>query len=180
MQFSKINYTSTPIKEYRVYGCKEVTEKEPQPQIFASTVFAVDTVYAKARFLQLMNKQHGLKARRVAVLRVEEVPQDSDMELKNYSITFTYKACDGMHNARKEVRNVSRVLAVTDLLREFGSLHKLKANLIYIIEVRQIPDSEVTKARILSYVGKDVMFPVFYKVPNTEAELVPASADIFS
>ncbi|KAI5169464.1 large subunit ribosomal protein L18Ae [Pancytospora epiphaga] len=180
MKFSKIDYTSTPINEYRVYGCKEATVNEPQPQIFASTIFAIDTVYAKARFLQLMNKQQGLKGKRVSVLRVEEIPQETDLVLRNYSVTFTYRSRDGMHNACREVRNVNRVLAVADIYHEFGSVHKLKSNLIYIVDIKEISDSEVTSPKLLSYIGTDVMYPVFYKVPNVSAEIVPATLDIYS
>lgn len=180
MQFSKIDYARTAIKEYKVYGCRTPTEKEPRPQIFASTIFAIDTVYAQARFLKLINKQHKVKATDALIVRVEEVPQDNDFELKNYGIRFVYRTRSGLQNAYKEIRHVNRTLAVSDLYQEFGSRHKIPSELIYIFEVKQLADDEVTKAKVLSYMGEDVMFPVFFKVPNTDADVVPASADIFN
>jgi len=180
MQFSKIDYVKTPIKEYRVYGCRKPSEKEPQPQIFASNVFAIDTVYAQARFLKLANKQHKIKATDAVIVRIEKIEQDTDLELKNYGIKFVYRTRNGLQNAYKEIRHVNRALAVSDLYQEFGSKHKIKSELIYIFDVRELADDEVTKAKILSYIGKDVMFPVFFKVPNTDADIVPASVDIFN
>lgn len=180
MRFSKIDYSATPIKEYKVYGCRTPSATEPQPQIFASSIFAKDTVYAQARFLKLINKQYKIKATNATILRVEEVEQDKDMELKNYGIKFVYRTRAGLQNAYKEVRHVNRVLAVSGLNQEFGARHKIASHEIYIYDVRQLKDEEVKKAKILSYMGDDVMFPVFLKVPNTEAEVVPATADIFN
>lgn len=85
-----------------------------------------------------------------------------------------------MQNAYKEVRHVNRVLAVSDLYQEFGAIHKLKSFHIYIYEVKRLADDEVTKTKILSYIGEDVMFPVFVKVPNTEAEIVSMKTELFN
>lgn len=180
MQFSKVDYSVTPIKEYRIHGCKTPTEAEPRPQIFASTVFAIDSVYAQSRFLKLINKQHGIKSTATTILRVEEVPQDNDFVLKNYGINFTYKTRSGLQNAYKEVRHINRALAIADLLQEFGSCHKVRACCIYIIGIKELADEEVTKTKVLSYMGKDVMFPVFHKVPNTDADIVPETVEIFN
>ncbi|KAI4290742.1 large subunit ribosomal protein L18Ae [Pancytospora philotis] len=180
MQFSKVNYAATPIKEFRVHGCKTPSESVPQPQIFASTIFAIDSVYAQSKFLKLLNKQHGIKSTAATILRVEEVEQDNDFELKNYGIRFTYKTRSGLQNAYKEIRHINRALAVADLMQEFGSRHKVRAGLIYIISVEQLADEAVTKTKVLSYIGKDVMFPVFLKVPNTETDIVPETTKIFN
>lgn len=180
MLFSKRNYGSTNVKEFRVYGCKRPSEGEPQPQVFVSTLFAPNTVVAQSRFFRLMSKQYKIKATNGVVIKIEEVEQDSDFVMKNYGIRFTYRSRTGLLNGYKEIRHINRVLAVASLHNEFGSKHKLNNHEIYIIEVKQIADDEVSKSRILSYVGKDVRFPIFNKESNTDAETVPVSVDIFN
>lgn len=180
IQFSKRNYAKSNIKEYRVHGCKKPSEKEPQPQLFAATIFARNTVIAQSMFFKLLTKQYKIKATNGTIARIEEVAQDSDFEVKNYGITFTYRTRTGLCNGYKEVRHINRALAVQSFMNEFGSKHKLNQHEIYIVDIKQLSDEEVTKSKVLPYVGKDVKFPVFHKVPNTKAEVVPTSVDIFN
>lgn len=180
MQFSKVDYSKTSIGEYRVTACRTPTEKEPQPQIFSSTVFAKNAIFAQARMLKLLNAQYKIKPTGAVIVETREVRQSDDLELKNYGIKFLYRTRSGLQNAYKEIRHCNRVLAVSDLHQEFGSRHKIPSHLIYIIEVKQLEDDEVTKTKILSYMGNDVMFPVFLKVPNTEVDVVSSKANIFN
>lgn len=180
MLFSRKDYGRTSIREFRIHGCKKPSESEPQPQIFVSTIFAPNAVVAQSRFFKLMSKQYKIKATGGVVAKIEEVGQDSDFAMKNYGIRFTYRTRTGLHNGYKETRHINRVLAVASFHNEFGSKHKLGSHEIYIIEVKQLADDEVTKSRVLPYVGKDVRFPVFNKESNTDAEVVPATVDIFN
>ncbi|ELA42807.1 uncharacterized protein VICG_00122 [Vittaforma corneae ATCC 50505] len=178
--FSKQNYSKCNLKEFKVVGCKNPSEKEPQPQLFTSNIFAENSVVAKSKFSKLLKDQFKIKATNTVIVRLEEIEQDNDFEVKNYGIRFTYRTRTGLCNAYKEVRHINRVLAVQDLYTEFGSKHKLKKHEFYIIEVKQLADDEVTKSRVLPYVGKDVKFPVFFKQSNTDAEVVPVSTNIFN
>ncbi len=179
MIYSKINYSKSPLKEYKVFASKIPTEKEPIPQVYSANVFVKNVCYARAAMQKMLTKQYKIKPSGCLILDIKEVPQENDFVFRNYGIKFTYRTKSGIQNAYKEVRNMNRVLAVSDLICEFGSRHKVKANAIKIIEVKQISDNEVTKARVLSYIGEDVMFPVFHKVPNTVAECVPADTKLF-
>lgn len=180
MNFSKIDYSTTLIKEYRVHGCRRPSEREPQPQIFVSTLFAINPVFARASFAKLLNKQHKIKQTECEILNIEEVPQDDDFELKNYGIDFVYRTKNGLQNGYKETRNINKVLAVWDLYQEVGTHHKIPHSQVSILNIRVLKDEEVKKAKILSYTGNDVAFPVFGSHPNTKKEYVPHTVDIFN
>ncbi|KAM0681671.1 60S ribosomal protein L20B [Glugoides intestinalis] len=180
IQFSKRDNTKCSVKEYRIYGCKTPSEKEPQPQLFVSTIFASNAVIAESKFFKLITNQYKIKPSNGTVVKIEEVPQDNDFVVKNYGIRFTYRTRTGLCNGYKEVRHISKALAAHSFFTEFGSKHKLKQHEFYIIEFKQLADNEVTKSRILPYVGKDVKFPIFFKTPNTISEIVPISTDIFN
>lgn len=180
MQFSKRNYSTCSTKEFRIMGCKKPSEEEPSPQLFSATVFAPNSVVAQSRFFRILNNQFKIKAKNGVIVKIEEVEQDNDFAIKNYGITFTYMTRTGLCNGYKEVRNINRAMAIHDLYTDFGSKHKLKKNQFYIVEIKQLADDEVTKGKILPYIGKDVKFPVFFKQPNTDLEVVPVSADIFN
>jgi len=179
MRFSKIDFSKTPIKEFRISGCREPSEKEPQPQVYASTVFAVNSVMAQSKFLKFLNEQYKIKSRDAVVLETNEIEQDKDFVMKNYGITLVYRTGSIVQNGYKEIRSINRALAVADMYQEIGTRHKVKASEIDIVSIVQVPDAEVTKAKVLSYVGKDVMFPVFINASNTEEEMVPSTTDIF-
>lgn len=180
MQFSKQNYAKCTTKEFNITGCKKPSEQEPHPQLFTANVFAPNSVVAQSKFFRMLTNQYKIKAKNGAIVRVEEVQQDDDFTVKNYGITFTYRTRTGLCNGYKEIRHLNRALAIHDLYMQFGSKHKLKQGDFYIVEIKQLADDEVTKSRILSYVGKDVKFPVFHKESNVEAETVPVTADIFN
>lgn len=180
MLYSKKNYANSCTKEFRIYGCKKPSAGEEHPQIFVSTVFAPNQVVAQSKFFKITNKQYKIKATNGVIVRIEEVEQDNDYVIKNYGIKFSYRTRSGLLNGYKEIRHINRALAVAGLCSEFGSRHKIKSSDIYIIDIKQLADDEVTKSKILSYVGKDVRFPIFNKESNTEAEVVPVSVDIFN
>lgn len=180
MQFSKRNYGYTNIKEFRIHGCKKPSENEPKPQVFAANIFAPNSVVAQSKFFKITNKQYKIKSSNGVIIKSEEVEQDNDFVMKSYGINFTYRSRSGLLNGYKEIRHINRTLAVSSLYNEFGSKHKLNNNEIYIIGVKQLADEEVTKSRVLSFVGKDVKFPIFNKESNTDAEFVPSTVDIFN
>ncbi len=180
MLFSKKNYAKTNIKEFRVYGSKTPSATEPSPQVFVSTVFAPNSVVAESRYFKLMNKEYKIKATKGVIIKIEEVEQENDFVMKNYGIKFLYRSRTGLLNGYKETRHINRVLAVTSFYNEFGSKHKLNSHEIYIISINELADDDVTKSRVLSFVGKDVKFPIFNKEANTDAEVVSASANIFN
>lgn len=177
--FSKVDYSTTQIKEYRVSACKTPSVKEPQPQVFSATVFAKNSVFAQARMLKMLNKQYKMKPSNTVIIETREIEEDTDFTFKNYGIKFVYRTKSGLCNGYKEIRHINRVLAVSDLYQEFGSKHKLSSSKIFVYEIRQLADEEVTKTKILSYMGEDTAFPVFDKVPNTEAEVVSVNYNIF-
>ena len=178
--FSKIDYSATPLKEFKVYGCKKVTPEEPQPQIFVSTVFAKNAVIARSKFSRLLNKQFKIKPSRREIIKTEIVPQDDDFKLKNYGIHFVFRTKAGLQNGYKEVRHINRVLAVSDMFRDFCCRHKIRSSEVYIYKLNIIKDEDVRRTRVLPFVSKDVQFPVFFKVPNNMNLIVSSKADIFN
>lgn len=180
MQFSKKDYSHTKINEFKIQGSKKPTQQDPNPQLFVANIFAPNSVIAESKFWKILNKQYKIKQSNGMIARNEIVEQDNDYTVKNYGIRFTYRTRTGLLNGYKEIRHINRVLAVESLFNEFGSKHKLNQDEFNIVEIKQLSDEEVTKAKILSYVGKDVKFPIFFKDSNTSAETVSASANIFN
>lgn len=180
MLFSKKDYSNSTISEFKIQGTRKPTAKDPQPQLFVANVFAPNSVVAESKFWKILNKQYKIKQSNGIIARNEVVEQDKDCVVKNYGINFTYRTRTGLLNGYKEFRHITRTLAVETLYNEFGSKHKLNQHEFYIVSIKQLEDSEVTKARILSYVGKDVHFPIFLKDSNTKAETVPVSTNIFN
>lgn len=66
------------------------------------------------------------------------------------------------------VRYLNRALAVADLHQSFYAIHKIKASDINIYKM----DVKLRRAKVLAYVGKDVEFSVFNKIPNTTGDFV--------
>ncbi|KAI5152528.1 large subunit ribosomal protein L18Ae [Enteropsectra breve] len=180
MKFSPVDYSVTPIKEFRIHGSRKCTEQERSPQVFAATIFEKDSVKAKSAFFRMLDKQYKIKATKGVILRVEEIKEEENFELKNYAINFVYRTKAGLSNGYKEIRHISKVLAIADLYQEFGSSHKVKSYSINISSIKEIADDEVTKVKILSYTGRDVSFPVFKKVSNTKKEYVSVNTEIFN
>ena len=180
MQFSKKDYSHTKICEFKIQGSKKPSTQDPNPQLFVANIFAPNSVVAESKFWRIMNKQYKIKQSNGIVARNEVVEQDNDYVVKNYGIRFTYRTRTGLLNGYKEVRHINKTLAVESLFNEFGSKHKLNQDEFNIVEIKQLNDNEVTKTKILNYVGKDVKFPIFFKESNTISEYVPASTNIFN
>ena len=180
MKFSRIDYSVTPIKEFRVSASKLPSEKELQPQVYTANIFAKNSVFAQARLLQMLNQQYKIKSRDAVVLETKEIEQARDFTFKNFGISYVYRKGSEKHDGYKEVRHMNRALAVAAMYQEFGSCHKIPCSDIFITEVKQLKDEEVTKVKVLSYLGKEVAFPVFHKIPNTKADVVPANQEIFT
>lgn len=180
MQFSKRNYGECSTKEFKILACQKPSEKDPQPQLFETTIFAENSVVAKSKFSKLLKNQFKLKATNTVIAKIEEIKQDNDYVMKTYGIKFVYRTRTGLCNGYKEIRHINRTLAVHDLYIEFGSKHKIQKHGFHIVEIKQLSDDEVTKSKVLPYVGAEVKFPVFFKESNTDAEVVPISTDIFN
>ncbi|KAL6122310.1 ribosomal prt L18A [Nucleospora cyclopteri] len=180
MKFSKIDFSKSQIKEYRIHGCRRPSEKELSPQIYASTIFAVNSVVARSLFFKLLTKQYKIKATHGEVLRIEEIKQDDDFVVKNYRISFVYRTRTGFQNAYKEIRHINKVLAISALNQEFGSRHKVKHSDIYIISIDKISAEEATKPKCITYSAEEVKFPIFKKIPNTKQDFVAVDAQIFN
>lgn len=179
MQFSKKDYSHSKICEFKIQGSKKPTEQDPNPQLFVANIFAPNSVVAESKFWRILNKQYKIKQSNGMIARNELIEQENDFVVKNYGIRFTYRTRTGLLNGYKEIRHINRTLAVESLFSEFGSKHKLNQDEFNIVEVKQIDDDQVTKAKILGFVGKDVKFPIFFKDSNTTAETVSVRANIF-
>lgn len=88
MQFSKIDYSVSPIKEYRVSASKTPTKKEPLPQVYSSNIFAKNPCLAQARMQKMLTQQYKIKATNSIILETHEIEQDKDLSFKNYGIKF--------------------------------------------------------------------------------------------
>lgn len=180
MKFSKIDYSTTSLKEFRVFGCKNPTKDEPQPQVYVSTIFADNEVIARSRFFKILSSQHKIKPSHGLILKTEAVAQDNDFVLKNYGIHFVYRTRTGLRNGYKEARHINKVLAVSDMIQDFGGRHKIRSPEIYIYNIEILKDDDLRKTKVIAYTGDDVKFPVFEKVPNTLKDIVPSSTPIFN
>ncbi|AFM98758.1 60S ribosomal protein L18 [Encephalitozoon hellem ATCC 50504] len=172
--FSKVNVTTPVTKEYRIHGSAMPTEDNPRPQIFVSTIFAKNHVFAKAKFFKILEKKYKIKATKGLIINCERIPEPSFKEVQNYGVRFIYRSRSGVHNAYKECRAISRCGAVDHILRELAGRHKLKRSAVDIISVETIPFESLRRAKTMEFADENVEFPVFTKILNTRSLLIPA------
>ncbi|ORD98686.1 ribosomal prt L18A [Hepatospora eriocheir] len=179
-KFSKIDYSKPIVNEYVVKGCKELTNEEPNPQVYFMTVYAKNVVLAEKAFRDHLNQQCKIKSSKAVKISCEEVEQESDFVVKNYGIDFVYQTPTGKHNAHKEIRAINKCCAITTLYQEFGSRHGIDSSKFFIREVYVIDDiSKLTRQKAITYSAENLKFPLFTKNSNTDKEFVPVGTKIF-
>ncbi|KAF9764683.1 60S ribosomal protein L20-B [Nosema granulosis] len=173
MDFSRVNYTTPAFKEFRLKACLRPTEKNPQPQIYESTVYAKNHVLARSKFFKLLNKKYKLKPTSLVLIDAKEQVEKVTGEVKNYGISFVYRCKKGLQNSYREFRAISRVSALDFLFREAAIRIRNKRDELFIIDIKEIADEEIRTSKVAEFNAKDLKFPIFKKNLNTRDLFVP-------
>lgn len=178
MDFAKRNYTVPPFKEYKLSACLTLSDKNPQPQIYESNIFAQNHVLARSKFFKLLNDKYKLKPSKLVLLDAKEVKEEVTGEVKNYGISFVFRCKKGLQNSYREFRAISRVSALDFLFREAAIRIRCKRNDIFVIEIKELADDEIKTGKVAEFNQKDLKFPVFRKYSNTKDLYVPVDTNL--
>lgn len=178
MIFAKRNYTIPPYKEYRLKACLAPTEKNPQPQIYESIIYAKNHILARSKFFKLLNDKYKLKSSKLVLIDTEEIKEKITGEVKNYGISFVFRCKKGLQNSYREFRAVSRCSALDFLYRESAIRIRCKRDDIFIIEIKELKDDEIKTEKIAEFNKPDLKFPIFRKTNNTKALYVSIDTNL--
>lgn len=154
----------TLFKEYKVYASKTPTEKEAQPQIFVSNIYAKNVVQARSKMSQILNKKHKIKPTNAVFLKVEEIPNGNDeYQIKNYGIQYVFQSRTGIHNMYKEFRGLSKCDVVGMLYQDMAGKHKAKECALKIVEVKELKNEDLKRLNVIQFTKDNVAFPLFRK-----------------
>ncbi|KAI5189985.1 large subunit ribosomal protein L18Ae [Nematocida sp. AWRm77] len=163
------------LKEYEVYASKTPSKEELSPQVFKTTVFAPNEVIAKGKTFNMLRKQYKIKSTQGTILKMVEVPQYTDVKVRTFKIDAAYRSKSGYHKLQKEVRDISRVHAVSRLQQDLRTRHKATTSTIVIVKVEEIDEKDITSKDLLQ-ITKDPKYPLFDKrVPATTEKLQTVS-----
>lgn len=155
------------IKEYRVLACEKPSEANPVPQVFENIVFAKNEIVARGKTFNLLKKQYKIKLSTGVILKMEEVPQYTDVKVRVFGVRASYIIKRKVINVHKEIRAVTRVEAVFGLWQDLRSRHSVRPETVGIIEVKEIDPKDVTNKELLQIMNNP-KYPLFDKrVPFT-------------
>ena len=148
------------LKHFQVIGRETPTQKSPNPTVFRIQVFAPNHVVAKSRFWRLMKDKHGVKQTHGEVLDVKVI-KDKKLAARNYSVNLVYysQRC-GYTNMTKEFRDVSRAGAVCKAYADLASRHRARSDVIEVLGVKSIPNSQCTRAAVMQFHSSKLSFPM--------------------
>ncbi|KAM0678797.1 60S ribosomal protein L18A [Binucleata daphniae] len=154
----------TLFKEYKIHASKKPTEKEAQPQIFVSNIFAKNIVQARSKMTQILNNKHKIKSTNTLFLKVEEIPNaNEECVIKNYGIQYVFRSRRGLHNMYKEFRGLSKCDVVGMLYQDMAGKHKAKEGSLKIVEVKELKADELKRLNVIQFTKENVSFPIFKK-----------------
>merc|ERR1711862_109074 len=128
-----------------VYGRRNPSDSNPNPEIICTKVFGPSELYAKSQFWKINREQHGLKSAAGEVLRVREVHEKNTKTVKAYAIYFHYRDRTGFRNAFKEFRATSLNAAMTQLVNEMASRQKIHRESIMVIKTTIMGSKDIKK-----------------------------------
>lgn len=163
------------LKEYEVYVSKTPSAEEADPQVFKTTVFAPNEIIAKSKTFNLLRKQYKIKSTQGTILKMAEVPQYTDVKVRTFKITAAYRSKSAIHSLQKEVRDVTKALAVERLYQDLRSRHRAQTATITIIQVEEMEEKDITSKDLLQIAGEP-KYPLFDKrLPASTAKVQAVS-----
>ncbi|KAI5180688.1 large subunit ribosomal protein L18Ae [Nematocida sp. AWRm80] len=165
------------LKEYKLYISQTPSEKNVSPQIYECTAFAKNEVIAKGMAFKLLRAQYKIKATHGTVLKIEEVPQYTDMKARTFEVFGVYMKRNVYQNVKKEIRALSRADAVAKLFHDIKMRHNANHTNVSIISVSEVQDSDVTNGELLQIL-KAPKYPLFdNRLPKSTSVFVRAALD---
>ncbi|KAI5172574.1 large subunit ribosomal protein L18Ae [Nematocida sp. LUAm3] len=165
------------IKEYRVLASEKPTEKNASPQVYECNIFAINEIVARSRTFSLLNQKYKIKLSGGVVLKIEEVPQYSDVKVRTFGVHAVYKVKTSLAHVHKEIRALTRAAAVFKLQQELRSRHSATPECVSVIDVKEIKDQDITSKDVLQTISSP-QYPLFDKrVPATTPSFIPAAVD---
>merc|ERR1711862_109710 len=111
-----------------VYGRRNPSDSNPNPEIICTKVFGPSELYAKSQFWKINREQHKLKRAAGEILRVREVFEKNTKTVKAYGIYFHYRDNTAFRNAFKEFRCTSLKNARLNYITKWPVDKKLTKN----------------------------------------------------
>ena len=131
--------------------------------LYKYQVFAPNEVVAKSRFWRLMREKHKVKSTHGEVVQCRRLPEKK-IAARNYSIDLCYYCQKvGYTTMTKEVRDVSKAGAVSQVLSHMASQHRARFNNIEVLSVRSISNDQCKRAAVKQFHPKRLSFPVLNK-----------------
>ena len=94
-------------RRFFVFGRALPSESNPNPEIIAIRVFAVNPAFARSKFWKTNRVINKLKKSKGEVLKVQEIFDSGKLKTKNFGIFIKYRSRTGVHNCFKEYRGVN-------------------------------------------------------------------------
>ena len=156
------------VREYQVVGRKIEQDATKPSQVYRMRIFANNKTIAKSRFWYFLSKLRKVKSTSGEILSCSEIVEKRPNVVKNFGIFLRYNSRHGIHNIYKEFRDISRCGAVKQLYADMASHHAATGSNIHIIDVREIPASEVHRKTLVHFVNPHVRFPLMHQRPRMD------------
>lgn len=150
------------LKEYIVYASEKPSEKNVSPQVYTCNVFAKNEVMAKSKTFNLLKKKYKIKSSGGVILKIDEVPQYTDVKARTFTVYAVYKVKTAVNHVNKEIRAITRAKAVEKLYQELWSRHSATPDCITVIDIKEISNEEITSKEIQQVIN-DPKYPIFDK-----------------
>lgn len=171
----------TLFKEYKIHACKKPTDKEAEPQVFVSNIFAKNIVQARSKMTQILNSKHKIKSTNTVFLKVEEILNgNEECAIKNYGIQYVFRSRKGLHNMYKEFRGLSKCDVVGMLYQDMAGKHKAKEGSIKIVEVKELKNDELKRLNVIQFTKENVAYPIFKKRLTMQKTIVSENEQYFA
>ncbi|EJW03901.1 hypothetical protein EDEG_01811 [Edhazardia aedis USNM 41457] len=165
-------------KEYVIHASAYPTEKVRHPQVFVMVVYAKNEIIARSKMNKIILKKFKIK--NPLLLKIEEIqPNNSQLKINNYGITYVFRSRKGKHNMYKEFRALSKGEAVDMLVNDMASKHRAQKNCLDVIEVKEINNEEVKRMNVAQFAKDNVSFPIFRKQISIRQEFAPQNSEYF-
>ncbi|KAM0675903.1 60S ribosomal protein L20B [Gurleya vavrai] len=171
----------TLFKEYKIFASEIPSQKNPQPQIFTSSIFAKNEVSARSKMSHILEKKHKIKSKNSVFLKIEIIENENkSFKIKNYGISYVYRSKNGLHNMYKEFRGLTRCDVVDMLFQNMAGKHKASENDIKIVSVDELENENLKRLNVIQFTKEDINFPIFKKSLAIEKVFVNENEKYFA
>jgi large subunit ribosomal protein L18Ae len=152
------------IRQFVVYGRKNPSEKNANPDVVAIRIFATNPVAAKSKFWYTLRKQEKVKTVNGQIIAVREVFEKNKQAVKTFGILFKYQSRTNYHNMYKEFRDVTLNGAVSQLFMEMSGSHRANHDTIHVIKTEVVDGKNIRRPRSLQMRNSKIKFPLLKRI----------------